>query len=98
MQRLRHIVHWGAGIALTIRLFRFFWMHRWDVYVWSVGSLSHCLFAQILPWALRPMFPGHSTVAVRLLSPWTIVGSLLAYVTYRLREPEKLPKLSRFRS
>lgn len=92
MQKLNFIVQYGAVIALVVRLFRFCWLHRGDVYVWSVSNLGGFLSAHALRLVLRPAFPAEFPLEASTFVPWTYVGSLLAYVVYRLREPERLLK------
>lgn len=92
IQQLGFVVQHGAAIALAIRLFRFCWMHRRDVYVWSVGSLGGFMSAHALRLVLRPAFPEDFSLEASFLVPWTYVGTLLIYVAYRLRQRGRLLK------
>lgn len=92
LQKLNFVIQYGAAFALVIRLFRFCWMHRGDVYVWSVSNLGGFLSAHALRRVLHLAFPGGFSLEASFFVPWTYLASLLVYVVYRLRQPEKLLK------
>ncbi|KAK8093369.1 hypothetical protein PG997_000054 [Apiospora hydei] len=89
-QKLNFVFQFGAVIALTIRLCRFCWRHKWDLPVWVTPEIGGFVSAHALRWA-----SGRDNVvdAYTYFMPWTYLGTLVVYVVFRLRQPEQLRKL-----